>query len=261
MYIRRLKILGALAGVGLAAAGCGSSSSINPESSQAFVEGAHLDSLAVQAADNGNSDRYRLLTYPIAAMMENVSPSSVTLSVDGSSETYQGVVVEIAGTTAGSNPTVSDSIFAIVTWSDSNADELVFTEMAQPDTIEDAEDLTGTVSNMNWDSTTVLSVSMPSPTQHCHTFTQPVDNDAVSDFITGTQCAAGSATAAFTNYFTPDATNPHSVFALASQTMNAVRLVLPANTGGMERIRALRKTLRQGPIVIGPRDGGLGVRD
>jgi hypothetical protein len=250
MYIRRLKILGALAGL-LVAAGCGGSS-ISPESSKAFVEGAHLDSLAVQAANSGYSDRYRLLTYPVAAMMEDVAPTSVTLNVDGSSETYQGIVLEIVGTTAGSNPTPSDSVYAIVAWSDSNADELEFTEMAQPDTIEDAEDLMGTVSNPNWDSTTVLSVSMSNPTQHCHTFTQPITNDAVSDFITGTSCAAGSATAAFTSYFTPDASNPHSVFALSSQTMNAVRLVLPANTGGMERIRALREGLHHLGIVVRP---------
>jgi hypothetical protein len=253
MYIRRLKNLGVLAGA-LAAAGCGGGSSINPESSKAFVEAVHLDSLAVQAANGGLADRYRLLAYPIAAMMENVTPSSVTLSIDGKSETYQGIVLEMVGTLAGSTPTPSDSIYAITTWSDSNADELVFAEMAQPDTIEDAEDLSGSVSNPNWDSTTVLSVSMPNPTQHCHTFTLPEPNAAVSDFLTGTTCAAGTATAAFTSYFTPDASNPHTVFALASQAMNAVRLVLPANTGGMERIRALREGLRHGPVVVRRRD-------
>jgi hypothetical protein len=179
-----------------------------------------------------------------------VTPSSVTLSIDGKAETYQGIVLEMVGTTAGSTPTPSDSIYTITTWSDSNADELVFTEMAQPDTIEDAEDLSGSVSNPNWDSTTVLSVSMPNPTQHCHTFTLPEPNAAVSDFLTGTTCAAGTATAAFTSYFTPDASNPHTVFALSSQAMNAVRLVLPANTGGMERIRALREGLRHAPVVV-----------
>lgn len=250
MYIRRLKILGALAG-GLAAAGCGGSS-VNPESSKAFVEGAHLDSLAVQAANGRFEDRYRLLAYPIAAMMENVTPSLVTLSVDGKSETYQGLVLEMVGTTAGTTPTASDSIYTVTTWSDSNADELVFTEIAlgnPGDTLEDAEDLSGTVSN-SVDSATVLSVTMPNPTQHCHAFTPPEANAAVSDFLTGTTCTAGKATAAFTFYFTSDSTNPHSVFALSNQTMNAVRLVLPANTGGMERIRALRAGLRHGPVVV-----------
>jgi hypothetical protein len=248
MYIRRLKILSALAGA-LAAMGCGGSS-INPESSKAFLQAAHLDTLAVNAANAGNADRYRLLTYPIAAMMENVTPSSVTLSVDGKSETYEGIVLEVVGTTAGSTPTPSDSIFAITTWSDSNADELVFTEVALPDTLEDAEDLTGIVSNPNFDSATVLSVSMPNPTQHCHAFTPPEPDAAVSDFLTGTRCAAGTATAAFTLYFTPSASNPDSVFALASQSMNAVRIVLPANTGGMERVRALREGLRRGAVVV-----------
>lgn len=254
MYIRRLKILSALAGA-LAAWGCGGSS-INPESSKAFLEAAHLDTLAVNAAQAGNSDRYRLLTYPIAAMMENVTPSSVTLSVDGKSETYQGIVLEVVGTTAGSTPTPSDSIYAITTWSDSNADELVFTEIALPDTLEDAEDLTGTVSNPNFDSATVLSVSMPNPTKHCHAFTPPEADAAVSDFLTGTTCAAGTATAAFTLYFTPGASNPHTSFTLGSQSMNAVRIVLAENTGGMERVRGLRQELRHGPIVVRRGSGG-----
>jgi hypothetical protein len=255
MYSRRLKILGALAG-GLAAGGCGGSSPINPESSPAYVEAVHLDTLANEAAAAGYSDRYRLLAYPIAAMMEDVSPSTVSLSVDGAAETYQAIALEIVGTTAGSTPTPSDSIYAVAAWSDSDADELVLAEIALPDTLEDAEDLTDTVSNPNFDSATVLSISMPNPTNHCHTFTLPLYNAAVSDFLTGTQCAAGSATAAFTFYFTPSAVNPHSVFALASQTINAVRLVLPANNNGMARIRALRAGLRHMGIVVRRGPGG-----
>jgi hypothetical protein len=242
MHIRRLTILGAVAG-GLAAAGCGSSSSINPESSASYREGVHLDTLAVQAANAGYSDRYRLLSYPIAALMENLPPSSVSLSVDGATETYQAVVLELVGTTAGSSPTPSDSIYAIVAWSDTNANELVFTEIALPDTLEDAEDLTDTISNPDFDSATVLSVSLPSANSHCHAFSLPEPNDAVSDFLAAT-CSAGTATAAFTLYFTPSAANPHSVFTLATQSINAVRLVLPANNGGMERIR---------PLLTGPR--------
>lgn len=233
-----------------AAVGCGGGSSINPESSAAFKEGAHLDTLAVQAASAGFSDRYRLLAYPIAALMENVTPSTVTLTVDGGAQTYQAVVLELVGTTAGSNPAPSDSIYAIVAWSDSNADELVFAEMAQPDTLEDGEDLTDTVANENLDSATVLSASLPNPKNHCHAFTPPVTNDAVSDFLTQTTCAAGTATAAFTFYFTPDASNPHSVFALATQSINGVRIVLPANNGGMERVRAMLSGRRAVKMVV-----------
>ena len=238
MMIRRLTILAALT-CGLGAAGCGGgSSSVNPQSSQAFAQGAHLDSLAVQAANGGFFDRYRLLAYPTAALMQNLSPSTVTLSVDGTSQTYLGVVLELVGTTAGSTPTPSDSIYAISLWSDSNADEIVFTQIALPDTLEDAEDLSGTVSNPG-DSATVLSVSLPSTPNKCHLFTPPEPNAAVTSLTSGTTCSAGTATTAFTTYFTPTTSNPHSVFALASQSINAVRIVLPANTGGMERLRSL----------------------
>ncbi len=238
MMIRRLTILATLT-CGLAAVGCGGGSSVNPESSPAFVQGAHLDSLAVQAANGHFFDRYRLLAYPTAALMQNLSPSTVSLKVDGSSKSYEGVVLELVGTTAGSNPTPSDSIYAISLWSDSNADEIVFTEIALPDTLEDAEDLAGTVSNPAFDSATVLSVSLPSTPNKCHLFTPPETNAAVTSLTAGTTCSAGTATAAFTLYFTPGTSNPHSVFALASQSINAVRIVLPANTGGMERLRSL----------------------
>jgi hypothetical protein len=238
MIIRRLTILTTVT-CGLVAAGCGGGSSVNPQSSQSFMVGGHLDSLAVQASNNHFFDRYRLLAYPVAALMQNLPASTVTLSVDGTSQSYQGVVLELVGTTAGSNPTPSDSIYAISLWSDSNADEIVFTQIALPDTLEDAEDLTGTVSNPAFDSATVLSVSLPSTPNKCHLFTLPEPNAAVTSLTANTTCTAGTATAAFTVFFTPSTTNPHSVFALASQSINAVRIVLPANTNGMERIRSL----------------------
>ena len=68
-------------------------------------------SLARSASPNNHFfDRYRLLAYPTAALMQNLPASTVTLSVDGTSQSYQGVVLELVGTTAGSNPIPSDSI-------------------------------------------------------------------------------------------------------------------------------------------------------
>jgi hypothetical protein len=238
MMIRHLTILGMLM-CGLAAAGCGGGSSTNPQSSQAYLQGAHLDSLAVQAANGGFFDRYRLLAYPTAALIQNLTPSKVTVGVDGSNQTYEGVVLELVGTTAGSNPTPSDSIYAISVWNDSSVDELVFTQIALPDTLEDAENLTGTVTNPAFDSAKVLSVSLPSTPNHCHLFTLPEPNSAVESLTANTTCSQGTATAAFSLYFTAGASNPHSVFTMASQSVNAVRIVLPANTGGTERIRSL----------------------
>ena len=83
MMIRRLTILATLT-CGITVTGCGGGSSVSPQTSQAFLQGGHLDSLAVQAANAGFFDRYRLLAYPTAALMQNLSPSTVTLSVDGS---------------------------------------------------------------------------------------------------------------------------------------------------------------------------------
>jgi hypothetical protein len=225
---------------GVVAAACSSSSPVKPGSgtSASFVLGAHLDTLAVQAAQAGFSDRYRLLSYPIAALMENLVPSSVSVSVDGTTETYQAAVLELVGTTAGSSPTPAESLFVVAAWSDSNADELVFTQVALPDTLEDAEDLSDSNSNGSLDSATVLSVAVTDATGSCDTFTLPLANIAVSDFLTNSTCNTGSATAAFTFYFTPSI-NPHSVFILNSQPINAVRIVLPANTGGEERLREM----------------------
>jgi hypothetical protein len=224
---------------GLAIAGCGGSS-FNPKSSASYREAVHLDTLAVQASAAGQFDRYRLLSYPIAALSENLAPTSVTLTVDGAAQKYQAVLLELVGQTSASTPTPSDSIYVVVAWSDSNAHELVYTEIVQPDTLADVADLSDSVANPQFDSATALSASLSGATKHCRTFTLPLANAAVTDFLHGTKCAAGTASAAFTFFFTPTATNPHSTFALASQSVAAIRLLLPANTGGQERIRQLR---------------------
>src|SRR5579875_1222650 len=106
--------------VGLAA--CGSSTAPITAS---FREAAHLDTLAVQASAAGQFDRYRLLSYAIAALAENVTPTSVTMVVDGANQTYHAVGLDLVSQTAGSTPAPSDSVFVLVAWSDSNADELV----------------------------------------------------------------------------------------------------------------------------------------
>lgn len=248
MMMRRLTVLGALT-CGLAAAACGGSSAVNPKSSPSFALGSHFDSLAIEASNNHFFDRYRLLAYPTAGLMQNVTPSTIALSVDGSSQSYQGLVLELVGTTAGSNPTPADSIYAISVWSDSNVSDLVFTEIAQPDTLEDAEDLAGT-SAIEADSASVLSISLPSATNKCNLFTPPEPNAAVTSLTAGTTCTQGVATAAFTLFFTPTGANTHHVYTMASQSINAARIVLPANTGGTERIRALLAAQRHRPMVV-----------
>jgi hypothetical protein len=241
MRIRWLGVVATIVGGLAMMEGC--ASSLNPQSSTSYREAVHLDTLAVQASNAGQFDRYRLLSYPIAALAENLAPTSVTLSVDGASQKYQAVILELVGQTAGATPTPSDSIFVVVAWSDSNADELVYTEISPPDTLADIADLSDTVANSALDSATVLSASLVGAKNHCHTFTLPLPNAAVADFLAGTQCAAGTGTAAFTFFFTPSATNPHQTFALSSQSIAAVRLLLPANTGGQDRIRQVRASI------------------
>jgi hypothetical protein len=243
MRIRWLGVVATIVGGPMLLGGCGGSS-LNPQSSASYREAVHLDTLAVQASNAGQFDRYRLLSYPIAALAENLAPTAVTLSVDGASQNYHAVMLELVGQAAGSTTSApSDSIFVVVAWSDSNADELVYTEISPPDTLADIADLSDTVANGALDSATVLSASLVAAKNHCHTFTLPLANAAVADFLSGTQCAAGTGTAAFTFYFTPSATNPHQTFALASQSIAAIRLLLPANTGGQDRIRQIRASV------------------
>ena len=239
MHLRRLAVSSVILS-GALLIGCGGSS-FNPRSSASYRQGVHLDTLAVQAANAGLFDRYRLLSYPIAALMENLAPSSVTMSVDGTSQKYQAAVLELVGSRDSATATPSDSLFVVVTWSDSNANELVYTQIALPDTLEDVADLTDTIANPAFDSAAVLSVALSGATRPCRTFALPLPNAAVADFLTGTKCTAGTATAAFSFTFTPRAANPHTTFVLASQQIAAVRLLLPANNGGQERIRALER--------------------
>jgi len=232
--------VGHIATLGIAAAGIvvgACSSPFNPQSSASYRLGVHLDTLAVNAASAGQVDRYRLLAYPIAALMENLAPSTVSMTVNGTASNFKAVVLELVGETAGSSPVPSDSVFVVAAWSDSNASKVIYVQMAQPDTLEDVADLADTVANPAFDSATGLAVAVTGATKHCRTFSLPLTNAAVTDFITGSSCAAGTASAAFTLYFTANATNPDSVISLASQPINAARLVLSPNTGGQERLR------------------------
>ena len=235
MRIRRVTILTAFTAA-VASASCGGGG-FNPESSASYRLAVHLDTLAAQAARAREFDRYRLLSYPIAALMENVSPSTVSLTIDGTATQYQGVVLELVGTYPGSPPLPSESIYVVVAWSDSDAHEVVYAEVGLPDTLEDWADLSNASANFALDSANSVSVGLSGATGHCHTFSLPLANAAVADFLQGTTCSKGAASAAYTMYFTPDTTNPHGVFSLASQPVNAVRLVLPTANGGVERIR------------------------
>jgi hypothetical protein len=228
--------------MGTALSGCGSSTS--PTSSKDFHEAEHLDTLAVNAAAGGQFDRYRLLTYPIAVLAENVTPASVSLTVDGAATEYQAAVLELVGTTAGSNPVPSDSVFFALAWTGTNVDELIVAEIAEPDTLIDVEDLSDTVANTGLDSIVALTITPGTFTKGCQGGKLPLVNAAASDLLTGSTCKAGTATAAFSLFFTAAAGHPHTHFLLSSQQLPAARLVLAATNGGQDRLRSLRTRLR-----------------
>jgi hypothetical protein len=228
--------VGAVAGL----TACGSSTApITPS----FKLAAHFDTLAVQASSVGQFDRYRLLSYAIAALAENATPTAVTVTVDGANQNYSGVALDLVSQTAGSAPVPSDSVFVLVAWSDSDAHELIYTQIVLPDTLADVADLSDSVANVNLDSATVLSATLVSAKNHCKQYTLPLTNAAVSSFQKGSSCASGTISGAFTFFFTPSATNPHATFVLAPTSLAGIRLLLTPNTGGQERIRHEPQTL------------------
>jgi hypothetical protein len=243
----RWNVMGVLAVVA-AAVGCGSSSTGPKKPSGANAALAvHLDSLQQQAADSGEEGRFEYLTYPIAALAENVTPASISLSVNGTGQPYSAVGVEIVGTTAGASPTPSDSVLIFVAWSDSNATDIVFIEAAVPtgssaqDTIEDTEFLTGATINSNA-TVTSLSASVNSVGGACISTTLPFA--ASNDLVSGTTCTMASLSYQFAMSFT----NPSSTFSFGTSSLPSARIVVPA-TGGQLHIpgrlaAALRRQLQ-----------------
>jgi hypothetical protein len=217
-----------------AAMGCGSSGKSTgtktPTTNQVLA--LHLDTLQQNAADSGESDRYRLLSYPIAALAENVTPATISLTVDGSAQTYSAAGLELVGTTAGSSPTVSDSLFVFVAWSDTNATNILLVEGAAPDTIEDIENLAGANDNGS-NSATNLSTSLAGNGGNCSTITLPFA--ASNDLVSGTTCTSAQMNIAFAVSFTATSTNPNTSYSYSQSNLPTARIVLPA-TGGQLRV-------------------------
>jgi hypothetical protein len=205
---------------------------------------ASLDTQAVNAATAGQFDRFRLLAYPTAAMSENLAPASVSLTVDGTAQPYQALGIEVVGTTTGTSSQIvpSDSFFVVVAWTGTTVSELVYSNVLMPDTIVDFADLSDTVANFNLaqSPTTTSTVAINSMSGGCGSYTLPDINTAVESLLLNSKCTSGTATVAFSFYYVPTAANPHTSFVLSSQSIPAIRIVLPASTGGQERMRHLR---------------------
>jgi hypothetical protein len=237
MHSRHRAIVTALAAAALVSA-CGSSSA--PKATASSTQASHFDSLAVAAAAAGQFDRYRLLTYPIAFLAENGVPASVSLTVDGASQTFLAGMVELVGQTAGPSPVPSDSIFVEFAWTGADVNQLVYAQVLVPDTLGDVADLNDTIANAALDSVTILSAGLVKANGKCHTFSLPLSNAAAADLLSGSTCTAWNMTGAFSLYFTPTSGFPHSAFVLTSQTLPGVRIILAQSNGGEDRIRALR---------------------
>src|SRR5271170_2669721 len=102
--------------VGAVLSACGSSTAPGPTTTQQMA--AQMDTQAIAAASAQQFDRFRLLAYPITAMSQNVTPATVSLLVNGTSESYSALAVEVVGTTTGLSSEVSqsDSFIVVVAW-------------------------------------------------------------------------------------------------------------------------------------------------
>ena len=221
--------------VAVVAAGCGSSSTNNkPPATGNQALALHLDSLQQAAADSGNEGRFEYLTYPIAALAENVTPASISLTVNGSGQPYSAVGLELVGTEVGSTAP-SDSVLIFVAWSDTNATNLLFVEAgvpnvsSAPDTIEDIESLTGDNLNTSSANVTSLLASLNSASGNCNTATLPFS--ASNDLVSGTTCSMAS----FSYQFALSFSSPSASFSFNSSSLPGARIVIPS-TGGQLRI-------------------------
>jgi hypothetical protein len=232
--------------VGAALVACGSSTAPAPTATQLMA--AQLDTQAINAASAQQFDRFRLLAYPITAMSQNVTPATVSLMVNGVSQSYQAVAVEVVGTTTGlsAEVTPSDSFMVVVAWTGANVSDLIYAQVLQPDTLVDWAELADSIPNFNLDSigsTPQFNAYINTASGGCSSYSLPDLNQAVLSLIQGSTCKSGTATVAFAFYYTPTSTNPDSTYVLTSQSIPALRLVLPASTGGQERMRQLRARL------------------
>lgn len=232
----RGRAIGVSLGIGLVLgssgviAGCGNSTAPAPPS---FNEARHLDTLARDAASAGEFDRFRLLLYPIAVLAQGVQPGSMSLTVDGASQTYQVAVLEIVGTTAGTTPTPSDSLFAMVAWTGDDVTQLVYLLVAPSSQLIDAALLRDTSANVAL-TTASVTASLAGVEGACRT----LQLATASSLLRGT-CKRATVNASFDLTFAGDSTFPDTTFVLSSQAIPAVRLVLPASNGGQDIITRL----------------------
>lgn len=241
--------------IGAAISACGSSTA--PKATATQLMAAQIDTQAVNAAAAQQFDRFRLLAYPIAAMSQNVTPASVSLLVDGVAEPYQALAVEVVGTTTGlsAEVTPSDSFIVVVTWTGTDVSELVYSQVLQPggplepfatSNVIDWADLSDTIANTYIDTTqtSASNAAIATASGGCSNYSLPDLNEAVISLLQGSKCTSGTANVSYSLYFVPNPpTNPHSSFVLAQTVIPALRLVLPASTGGQERMRQLRARL------------------
>ena len=246
MGYRRIGLSWSLAIGALVSACGGSSTAPGPTATQMMA--ASLDTQAVNAATAGQFDRFRLLAYPIAAMSENLAPASVSLTVDGTATPYQALGVEVVGTTTGTSNQIapSDSFFVVAAWTGATVSELVYSDVLLPDTVVDFADLSDTVANFNLAQAPTTTVTLGSMSGGCGSYTLPDVNTAVQSLLESAKCSSGTATVAFSfDYVANPPKNPHSTFVLSSQQIPAVRIVLPASTGGQQRMRQLLARARR----------------
>jgi hypothetical protein len=194
----------------------------------------HLDSLQQMAATCGQSDRYRLLSYAVAALAENVTPASISLTVNGSAQSYSAAGLDIVGQTAGASPTVSDSFFVFVAWSDNNATQMFLYQAQPPDTIDNAENLNVASDNSNFTSTGTLATSLVSNGSSCGTAVA-LPFPPTNDLVDGTTCTQAVLSFNFTQSFTATSSNPNTSYAYNTNTLPTARIVLPS-TGGQSRV-------------------------
>ncbi len=235
----RLRPVFSIASVSLAAmlAACGSSST--GPAPATFSDALHLDSLAVAAAVAGNLDLNNLLTYPIAVLGEGIPAANGSLSVNGAAQPYQVAVLEVVGTTGGQTPVPSDSFFVISSWTKPDASTLLFVQVDAPNTIIQLEGIEGTRIVDTLAAAPSASVGAFKQTGGCHTLKT---STTAAYLLQGTTCTAGNIPAAFSVSF---ANGAHS-YILAQATVPAARIVLPAGSGGQQRVRALLHALRVG---------------
>lgn len=234
-YIVRVRLFyaaSALFAAGLLAA-CGSSSPPPPS----FSAARHLDSIAVSSAQSHELGRDAFMTFAIAVLGEGTSASTVSLSVNGTTQSYQGVALEIVELTSGANPVPSDSLFALSLWTSPDAGSLITVEAFVPDTIDNMADTEDSVTNQNLVATNnspVVSVSAFTKKGSCHALTSII---TASYLLNGTKCTSGTISGSFQFQVSAAGTAPANTFIFGNTTLPAVRIVLPAGDGGQQRLR------------------------